>query len=203
MAVTLDSIVKLSTPKKILILVGIIAVISALYYSLLFKSKQQEKTQLQSKLTRLQVDLRKKQAAVAKLERYRAEVAKLNEDFTRALIQLPDKKEIPSLLSNISRLGKEAGLEFLLFKPMKEVAKDFYAEIPIDINVLGSFHNVATFFDKISKLPRIVNVSNLDMKTPKVEGNEILLKTSCLATTFKFIERKENSETTKSKKKKK
>ncbi|MDY7031319.1 MAG: type 4a pilus biogenesis protein PilO [Thermodesulfobacteriota bacterium] len=200
---TLDDIVKLSPLKKILILIAIIAVISAGYYFPFYTSKQQEKSQLQDKLERLQLDLRKKQNTAKKLDRYKKEVAQLNEDFTRALIQLPDKKEIPSLLSNISRLGKEAGLEFLLFKPKGEVAKDFYAEIPIDIKVSGSFHKVAIFFDKVSKLPRIVNVTNLDMGSPKVSDNEILLTTSCLATTFKFIERKENGEPAKKKKKKK
>ena len=143
----------------------------------------------------------KKQTIARKLVKFKKEVAKLNEDFTIALVQIPNKKEIPTLLSNISRLGRDTGLEFLLFKPMPEVKQDFYAEIPVDIKVLGRFHNVAAFFDKVSKLPRIVNITNLNMSNTKISDTEDSLTISCLATTFKFLEKEDKSETKKTKKK--
>lgn len=201
MADALDKIVKLPTTKKIMILIGILFLISGGYYYLFYMSKQKEISELQSKLDQLKSDLIKKQTIARKLVKFKKEVAKLNEDFTIALVQLPNKKEIPTLLSNISKLGRETGLEFLLFKPMPEVKRDFYAEIPVDIKVLGRFHNVAAFFDKVSKLPRIVNITNLNMSNTKTSDGEDSLTISCLATTFKFLEKEDKSETKNTKKK--
>lgn len=201
MADALDKIVKLPTTKKIMILIGILFLISGGYYYLFYMSKQKEISELQSKLDQLKSDLIKKQTIARKLVKFKKEVAKLNEDFTIALVQLPNKKEIPTLLSNISKLGRETGLEFLLFKPMPEVKRDFYAEIPVDIKVLGRFHSVAAFFDKVSKLPRIVNITNLNMSNTKTSDGEDSLTISCLATTFKFLEKEDKSETKNTKKK--
>jgi len=98
---------------------------------------------------------------------------------------LPETKEIPSLLSSISQSGQDAGLEFVLFEPKAEVKKDFYAEIPVSIKVTGSYHNIATFFDNVSRLYRIVNIQNIEMKSGK---NDTSLDTSCTAVTYKFVE---------------
>ncbi|MEW6616182.1 MAG: type 4a pilus biogenesis protein PilO [Thermodesulfobacteriota bacterium] len=195
MADALDKIAKLPTAKKIMILIGVLFLISAAYYYLFYMSKQNEISELQSKLDQLQSDLIKKQTIARKLVKFKQEVAKLNAELTMALTQLPDKKEIPSLLANISSLGREAELEFLFFKPMPEVKRDFYAEIPVDIKVLGRFHKVAAFFDKVSKLPRIVNITNLNMSNTKIPDGEDSLTVSCMATTFKFLEKEDKSAT--------
>jgi type IV pilus assembly protein PilO len=121
--------------------------------------------------------------------------------FKLVMKSLPEKEEIPSLLSNISLSGQDAGLEFVLFQPKKEVKKDFYAEIPVAIKVTGKYHNVALFFDKVARLPRVVNIRNI-MMTPG-KGNE-KLSTGCTAVTYKFIDRpKKKSNKKKPKKKKK
>jgi type IV pilus assembly protein PilO len=194
-AEVLDKIAKLPTPKRIMILIGILLLISGGYYYLFYMPKQTEISQLQSKLDQLQSDLIKKQTIARKLPQFKKEVAKLNEDFTIALVQLPNKKEVPALLYNISKLGREAGLDFLLFKPMPEVKRDFYAEIPVDIKVLGKFHKIVAFFNRVSKLTRIVNITNLNVSIIKISDTEDSLTTSCLATTFRFLEKEEKSET--------
>ena len=102
-------------------------------------------------------------------------------------------------MSNISQLGKDSGLEFLLFKPASEVSKEFYAEIPVEIKLKGTYYNVATFFDKVGKLPRIVNISEVSMDNSKEVFGRWEINTSCTATTFKFID-KEVSEIVKDKK---
>jgi len=194
-APVLDKIAKLPTPKRIMILIGILLLISGGYYYLFYMPKQTEITQLQSKLEQLQSDLIKRQTIARKLPQFKKEVVKLNEDFTIALVQLPNKKEVPALLYNISKLGREAGLDFLLFKPMPEVKRDFYAEIPVDIKVLGKFHDIVAFFNRVSKLTRIVNITNLNMSNTKTSDREVSLTTSCLATTFRFLEKEDKSET--------
>ncbi|HDM32718.1 MAG TPA: pilus assembly protein PilO, partial [Deltaproteobacteria bacterium] len=93
------------------------------------------------------------------------------------------------LLENVSALGKASGLEFILFRPKKEVPKNFYAEIPVDIKVQGRYSDILNFFYKVSKMPRIVNISNIVMSSPrKTSGGGIILTTTCNATTYKFIE---------------
>ena len=104
---------------------------------------------------------------------------------------LPEKKEIPNLLASISSSGQDSGLEFALFEPKPENNKDFYAEIPVAVKVSGSYHNVASFFDKVSRLPRIVNIDNISITAQKQTKKEGLsLSTSCTAITYRFIEKK-------------
>ena len=108
-------------------------------------------------------------------------------DFKVAKKALPEKKEIPSLLTGISRAGKDVGLEFLLFQPAAEIKdkKKFYAEIPVSIKVKGSFHNIVMFFDKVARLFRVVNITDIKMSG---KGGTRILDTSCKAITYRFIE---------------
>jgi type IV pilus assembly protein PilO len=98
---------------------------------------------------------------------------------------LPEKEEIPSLLTSISRSGQDVGLEFLLFEPKAEARKEFYAEIPVAMQVVGGYHDLAMFFDKVARLSRIVNIKNISMGRIKDSQR---LNTSCTAVTYKFVE---------------
>ena len=121
-------------------------------------------------------------------------------DETAAL--LPKEKEIPSLLTNISALGRGSGLDFLTFKPGADVPKDFYSEIPVDIKVRGPYHNMGIFLDQVSKLDRIVTVSNITMGGPKKEGAEMLLNSSCRLVTYRFTNKKVSKPVDKKKRRK-
>ncbi len=87
--------------------------------------------------------------------------------FRRAVAAkaLPEKDEVPSLLTSISQVGNEAGLEFLLFKPEAEVLKDFYAELPITMELSGSYHDLGVFFDQLAGMPRIVNINKFEINS--------------------------------------
>ncbi len=120
----------------------------------------------------------------------------MEEDLKRALKQLPNEKEIPEILKNISTLGKESQLEFALFRPKPEEPQQFYAKVPIELTMVGSYHNTGTFFDRVSKLSRIINVVDFSMTRAKErargrEGTEeVSVRTSCMINTYRFIERK-------------
>ncbi|MDX9785632.1 MAG: type 4a pilus biogenesis protein PilO [Desulfobacterales bacterium] len=126
------------------------------------------------------------QQKAKQLAKYREEKKKAEADFMIARKVLPEKTEIPSLLTGISRSGQNAGLEFLLFQPQKEIRKDFYAEIPVSVKVVGGFHNVAAFFDNVARLDRIVTVQNVAMEADKAGKDK--LTTSCTAVTYRFVE---------------
>ena len=189
MAITLETIVKMPTSKKILILGILVALVVGLYIYLLYWPNQELLKKKKVEMAALEGQVRELRIVAANMKRFQAEAAKLREELKVAVTQLPTSKEIPSLLSNISKLGKDSGLEFLLFKPAGEVSKEFYAEIPVEIRVRGTYNNVALFFDKVGKLPRIVNISEVGMDNAKEAFGRWEINTSCTATTFKFVER--------------
>lgn len=204
MAFTMDSILKLSTPKKVLILFAILGVIAALYFNSFFNPRQEELKMLKNDLNKLVKELNDSKAITRDHQKFKDQVAKMDEELKNALTQLPNEKEIPEILKNITSLGKESNLEFTLFRPKAEEPQQFYAKVPIEMTVLGSYHHTGIFFDKVSKLPRIINVVDFNMSRAKdIKGKgetENLIKTSCLVNTYRFIEKK--SEEKKSEKKK-
>lgn len=199
MAITFDTIVKLPTSRKVLILIVLIGVMTGLYLYLIYWPNLDLLRQKKAEIGGLERQVRELRTVAANMKRFQEEAAKLREELKLAITQLPTSKEIPSLLSNISQMGKDSGLEFLLFKPTAEVSKEFYAEIPVEIKVKGTYNNVAIFFDKVGKLPRIVNISEVAMDNAKEASGRWEITTSCTATTFKFIE-KEAVEAVKGKK---
>ena len=203
MALSIDSILKLSTQKKVLILVAILCVIAGLYLYAFFLPQQETLKVARGELSRLAKELNESKAITRDLQKFKEQVQKLNEELKTALTQLPNEREIPEILKNISSLGKESNLEFTLFRPKPEEPQQFYAKVPIELVALGSYHNIGIFFDKVSKLPRIINVVDFNMTRAKdIRGKsetEILVKTSCMINTYRFIEKK--SEEKKSEKK--
>ncbi|MBW6521299.1 MAG: type 4a pilus biogenesis protein PilO [Desulfoarculaceae bacterium] len=131
-------------------------------------------------------ELAKAKATAATLDRHKAEMAAIEEQFEETSILFPKEKEIPRLLIDISAEGQSAGLDFLVFKPLAAVPKDFYSEIPIDIQLRGPYHNMGTFLDQVSKLSRIVSVSNVKMSAPKKSEGEMLLDSNCRLVTYQF-----------------
>jgi type IV pilus assembly protein PilO len=194
MALSMDSIYKLPTSRKALILVVLLCVIIGLYAYAFFMPWQREMKGLKVEMNNLARELNESKAIAKDLQKFKDQVAKLNIELANALTQLPNEKEIPEILRNISTLGKESNLEFTLFKPKPEEPQQFYANVPIELVVLGSYHNTGLFFDRVSKLPRIINVVNFNMasaKDAKARGEaEILVKTSCLVNTYRFLEKK-------------
>jgi type IV pilus assembly protein PilO len=222
MAISMDSIAKLPASKKLLILLAFVVVILGLYGYLLYLPQQAVLKDLRLELGKLNKELEEGEAVKRDLAKFQKEKEGLERRLALALAQLPNKKEIPSLLRNISSLGKGSGLEFLLFKPKPEerVAAEpetpkagkpaqpkpgqgktgpeksnqpqaFYARVPLELTMLGSYHNVAVFFDKISKMNRIINILNFSMGDANEVGDETVVKTSCVATTFRFLETEE------------
>ncbi len=203
MALSMDSILKLSTSKKVFVLGAILCVIAGLYLYAFFMPQQDQLRIARGELDKLTKELNESRAIARDLQKYKEQVTKLQEELKNALTQLPNEKEIPEILKTISSLGKESNLEFTLFRPKPEVPQQFYAQVPIELVALGSYHNAGIFFDKVSKLPRIINVVDFNMTRVKDaksrSESEIVVKTSCMINTYRFIERK--SEEKKSEKK--
>ncbi len=180
----LEKIAKIKMPFRILILLGTIALLGGLYTWLVVLPKKAQISKTKEEIVNLEQKLNQAKIRARNLKKFKAELAKVDAEFKQALRLLPDKKEIPSLLRSITQLGSESNLEFRLFQPKKERVRDFYVEIPVSIEVSGTYHNVAKFFDKVGKMERIVNILNVSMK-PLRKDSEILI-TKCSAVTYRF-----------------
>jgi type IV pilus assembly protein PilO len=200
----LERILDLPPRQRVLLLVGGVALLFFGYAYFLYWPRSaliDDKEQRKAELT---LDRDRKKTLVGNLERTRKEVAQLDGDLRMAVAQLPDTKEIPDLLSSISSLGRESGLEILQFRQRPEKFEEFYAEVPVDIIVRGTYHQVAAFFDKVGHMARIVNVANVNTKSPaKIEGDVIELDTTCVAVTFRFLDEAERERIAKQKEKEK
>ena len=180
------------------IFIGSVVVIIGIYIYFIYLPKDGEAGELNEKYNKLVKEVSAVKKKAKTLDVFKKKMGEASVQFQIAKKTLPEKKDIPSLLANISRSGRDAGLEFLLFQPQQQVQKEFYAEIPVSINVSGHFHQLALFFDKVAGLSRIVNITDINIKS---ESNENL-KTSCKAVTYKFIEDAPSTDKKKSKNKK-
>ncbi len=181
-----EKYIPLSKKAKIGIVIVAVLIPVALFYLLYFKTEAQKIDTLNRQIVSARKDLNRARKAARNLPRYKAEIEKTRKKFQEAAVVLPKTKEIPNLLRSISDLGKGAGLDFLSFKPGRENAKDFYAEIPVDISIRGPYHNMGFFLDQVSKLNRIVSVNNITMGSPKKESGEMLLSSKCRLVTYRF-----------------
>jgi len=181
----LDKIGDLSQAHLIAICGATFVLIVGLVYWLAYMPKFEEINKKEGELGELTTKLDNAKRQARDIEKFRNDMKEAEVEFLRVKKSLPEGKEIPSLLIGISNSGHEAGLEFLLFERTDAVSKDFYAEIPIKMEVTGGYHNVGEFFDKVAKLNRIVNMRNIKM----VSSDSGVKKTTCTATTYMFIEK--------------
>lgn len=183
----LDQIAKLSTGARIGAVLAICLVIAAGYYFMVFQSKNAELSELRAQELELQRKLSEVRSIAANISAFEAEIADLEIELAAALRQLPNEKQLEVLLADISNLGKTAGVQIRSFERQNEVVHDFYAEVPLRIKLDGTFHEIARFFDLVSKLPRIVNMGALDMKIARETEQETELTVDGVATTFRFV----------------
>ena len=159
-----------------------------------FHTKDQlvELDTVEQKETHLKVIFEKKAQQAANLEAYEQQLKEMRESFGAMLRQLPDKTEVADLLVDVSQTGLAAGLEFELFNPQNEIPKDFYAELPITIRVIGNYHEFGNFVSGVAALPRIVTVSDISI-APKSKQDGDLLAMNLTAKTYRYMDEKERS----------
>ncbi|MFC1685217.1 type 4a pilus biogenesis protein PilO [Pseudomonadota bacterium] len=174
--------------KMILVLLVCIGLGIGWYYldaeDLLLNLEREEKKELDLRQT-----FEDKQAKAVNLEKYKQQLDEMRESFGSMLRQLPNKTEVAELLVDVSQTGLGAGLEFELFKPTGEVPKEFYAELPIQLKVNGTYHEFGEFISGLAALPRIVTIH--DVKITPAGGNKgdnKLLKLEATAKTYRYLD---------------
>ncbi len=184
----LEKLLKLPLYQRVAILAVLVVLLVGAFTWVALLPEYEKIGEMDQELSRLEADLIQKQRIANNLPKFKAEFLKLEEQLKAALTQLPNKKEIPSLLTNLATIARDNGLDVVSFSPRGEVSKGFYAEVPGSVDLVGTYHQIAEFAQAVSKLSRIVNLSDLELSSPKVEGDVAVLKIKCKVTTFRFVD---------------
>ena len=177
----------LETSRKIAVAVAVPLLLLAAYYVFFLGPRMAATRELRGQIVEMLAERDMKTLETARMVERRQEIEELDRQLTNAITRLPDEQEIPELLSNISSLGRDAGLDILVFRQRPEGYQEFYAEVPVDMEVRGTYHQVASFFDEVARLDRIVNVSDIILTDPQVEDDSLLLNARSKVTTFRFL----------------
>ena len=163
------------------------------FYDIEGQFKNLEREQREEK--DLREDFERKQARAANLDAYRAQLAEMQESFGAMLRQLPNRTEVADLLVDVSQTGLAAGLEFELFQPQAEIRREFYSELPINLQVTGTYHEFGEFVSGLAALPRIVTIHNVSIAPRATRrggpasgdtGGELVMKAQ--AKTYRYLD---------------
>jgi type IV pilus assembly protein PilO len=183
----LNAVNKLPLPQKIAVLAVAVALITAGNWYLLVDPKLTEITQKQGQLRTLEDELIQKQSIANNLAQFKHEKEVLERRLAQALTELPNEANIDDLIKSLSDIGIKSGLTINSIEPQGEQRQSFYAQIPIVMSVSGNYHEIGVFLDALSKLARIVNVTNIKMSGAKMQNDKLVLGASYVATTFRFL----------------
>lgn len=190
----------LPPPVKVVLLLVLLTILVAAGYWFFWKPALEQLEVSRNKEAQLRkVFLDKKKQAI-NLDAYRKQMEEVDRTFGEMLKQLPDKSQMAALLTDINQVGLARGLEFELFKPGKEVVGDFYAELPIQLKVLGNYHDLGGFAEDISRLPRIVTLNDVVItkvsaakksRSGPVSEDKSALMLEAVAKTYRYLDAEE------------
>ena len=173
-------------PVAIKAIVGVVlftvVCVAGYYYHI--EGLQQQFNQVQTDELELRRDFEKKAFEAANLEAYKLQMIEMEESFGALVSQLPSDTEVPGLLEDITNKGELNGLTIDTIDLLDEVPQEFYIELPIKINAVGSYHDLGAFISGMAGLPRIVTLHDFDIKTPGSATNR--LQMSILAKTYRY-----------------
>ncbi|MFA5699969.1 MAG: type 4a pilus biogenesis protein PilO [Desulfuromonas sp.] len=184
----IEKILKLPLYQRVLILVSVSILLVGAYVYFFYNPAREELASKQSQNDKLLVELQESRRIANNLPKFKAEYEQMKRRLDLALNELPNEKEIPSLLSSIAGLARDNGLEVLQFKPENEVARNFYAEVPVSLDLKGSYHQMALFCQAVARIARIVNVKDMKLSKPQQGSGITTLSIACRTVTYRFIE---------------
>jgi type IV pilus assembly protein PilO len=173
-------------------LIFLIAMIAMAYF-LAWKPKKPELDAARAQEQQLISTLEQKARKAANLDAYKAQLAEMEQSFGAMLRKLPNKTEVPNLLTDISQQGSAAGLDQKLFQPGQQINKDFYAELPIKMRLTGSFHAIGAFVSGIAALPRIVTLHDVQIGPASKDTGTDELQLDVTAKTYRYLDEEEQA----------
>jgi type IV pilus assembly protein PilO len=183
----LNAVNKLALGQKIGAVAGVVILLSAGNWKLFIDPMQTEITQKQGQLRGLEDELIQKQSIANNLAQFKHEKEILERRLAQALTELPNEANIDDLIRSLAEIATKSGLTLNTIDPQAEQKQSFYASIPIVMSVTGNYHEIGVFLDALSKLARIVNVTNIKMSQPRITNEKLVVNSSYVATTFRFL----------------
>ncbi|MDX8387225.1 MAG: type 4a pilus biogenesis protein PilO [Ghiorsea sp.] len=187
-ALNLDALrplIPLPMATKLIALVVVLVLICVGYYTVMWTPLQDAISAEKEQVEFQRVQLRKNQILASNIPKKREEYKNLQKQLKIALNMLPRQSQIPDLLEGVTWAGKDSGLTFSTFKPGNEAVKSIYAEVPVQLNVSGTFKQLLTFLKRVGEMPRIVDVKNLSVSS---SGTDQVLKIKGQAVTYRFVD---------------
>lgn len=176
--------------------IALIFLVSAgvLSYFMAWKDKKPELDSARAQEAQLLQTLEQKARKAANLDAYKAQLAEMEQSFGAMLRKLPNKTEVPNLLTDISQQGAGAGLDQKLFQPEAQINKEFYAELPIKMRLTGNYHAIGAFVSGIAALPRIVTLHDVEIvSADKAGGGTDQLQLNVTAKTYRYLDEEEQA----------
>ncbi len=187
----LDRFAKVPTWQKLLVMLLVLAGIAVVYYQFWFADYEEQLAGLDGKIMELERKAAEMEKIRADVRKYEKEVERLEEDKKELENQLPQDKAVAALVESFESEAKLIGVSLDGINPESEILGELYAEIPVELKMSGSYHGILKFFDRVGRLPRIVNVSAIVLDTPKVTDAGVTLSAKCTATTFRYLKPEE------------
>ncbi len=178
-----------STGAKAVIIVLVCVLLLVGGYFLMIKEKRERLERVEQTEVQLRTEFREKQQKAANLERYEAQLEEMEELLATMLQQLPSRTEMPDLLVDISRTAQGSGIRNELFEPRAEVLRDFYAEQPISVRLVGTYHEFGAFVSSVASLSRVVILTMRDISLQPVEGGNLRMEGT--VTTYRYLDASE------------
>ena len=183
----LNAVNKMPLGQKVGVVAGVVILLSAANWYFFIDPMQTQITQRQGTLHALEDELIQKQSIANNLAQFKHEKEILERRLAQALTELPNEANIDDLIRSLSEIGTKSGLTINSIEPQAEQRQSFYASIPIVMAVSGNYHEIGVFLDSLSKLARIVNVTNIKMGQARVTNEKLVINANYIATTFRFL----------------
>jgi type IV pilus assembly protein PilO len=185
----LDQVIKLSLKKKLAILVGVWVLVGAGFWFVYYAPLNEELATLQENHTSLQRERNDVNKRKATYEKDRQRRDELKKSYGQQLRALPSDTEMSSLVNSLNAHAELVGLEIESVKPRKEEAAQYYARIPVQLHLKGTYYQLAKFFYLVGNLDRIINIENISLKLSGFEESSAILSAEVLATTFRSVQK--------------
>jgi type IV pilus assembly protein PilO len=183
-----NALTKMSTTGQLGVAAFAAMLIGGLFYWQYWGPAVEEETTKAAQLDRLRQEIRQLEVTASKLQDFQREVALLEAKLETLKRILPPEKETPDLMRKVQSLAAQSNLLIKTFTPAATVNKEFYQEWPINMAVEGSYHNLGYFFDRVSRLSRLVNVGNLRINSAQTQTATRSIAANCVATTFVYLD---------------
>jgi type IV pilus assembly protein PilO len=183
----IEKFAKVPVKQKIALLVVLWGMMGALYYFLVYTDQDEQKVSLEGQLQKINTEKTKLRLIAEEKIKYEKRLQELEDKRKKALALLPDEPQLEELTIDLNRRAKQAQIRIAKITPLPEVPMGFYARVPVELVLEGTFHQLVVFFNHVSEMKRIVNIQDVFFQNPVRREGQMYLQTKVLATSYRSL----------------